>query len=119
MKKPGSVLWHTDGARCYRGYVNQTSVKHKRQQWVARRQVKLSDGDILFCYGGTCLADGVWGNLKKSIPENMNTYGSTEHERIGMYARNFAWKSRRVGKNDLFIELGKAVGRVFQSKESA
>ena len=49
----------------------------------------------------------------------MNTCRPAEHERIGMYAHNFAWKARRVGKNDLFKQLGKAVGCIFPNKESA
>ena len=111
-----AVVWHTDGARCYRSYMNSTSVKHRRKQWVARRLVKMAEGDILFCHVGTCALGGLWAHMKSNIPASMHTYTDEDQARISMYAHAYAWNARRLGIVDLFAEIGTSVGKVFSYK---
>ena len=103
------LIWHTDGARCYRHLPLNTRVKHSRKIWTAVRQLELSDGDVLTCYGGTELQDGLWTHLKKHIPHTMNTNCDGSLAKIEQWAKVWAWRHRRSGIVDLFCELGEAV----------
>ena len=107
-------MYGIDGARRYRRYWGATTIKHQRQQWVARREHKLQGGNALNYYGGTCLANGVWSRLKSHVPATMNTYAPEDQAWLEMYAHTFAWKARRARKSDLFPKLGLAVSRDFK-----
>ena len=103
------LIWHSDGARCYRNLKHHTSVKHKRKQWVAVRQLKLANGDTLCCYGGTELQDGLWKHVKHHIPKTMNTASPQSEQNIGKRVSFWAWRYRRAHQLDMFAELGASV----------
>jgi hypothetical protein len=106
---PEALVWHTDGARCYRHLPCRTSVKHAKKIWSAVRKVKLSEDDVLVCYGGTQLQDGLWSHLKNAIPRTLNTAQELSIDTLNKYASCWVWKFRRSVSLDLFSELGATV----------
>jgi hypothetical protein len=106
---PEALVWHTDGARCYRHLPCRTSVKHAKKIWSAVRKVKLSEDDVLVCYGGTQLQDGLWSHLKNAIPRTLNTAQELSIDTLNKYASFWVWKFRRSVSLDLFSELGATV----------
>ena len=103
------LIWHTDGARCYRRLPLNTRVKHVKKIWVAVRQLVLEDGDVMVCYGGTQLQDGLWAHLKDTVPKTMNTNTDNAEDNMHNWVAFWAWKYRRNDIQDLFSELGAAV----------
>ena len=103
------LIWHTDGARCYRHLDNNTRVKHSKRQWVAVKDLVLKGGDVLCCYGGTQLQDGLWTHMKGYVPTTMNTYTAEAQENIQKWVHHWAWRYRRPSCADMFLELGSAV----------
>ena len=105
----GVLVWHTDGARCYRCIHHNTRVKHAKKIWCAAKKLTLDTGDVLCCYGGTQLQDGLWTHLKRHIPTTMNTYTETARKQIEKWSLYWAWRHRRAHSADMFCELGSSV----------
>ena len=106
--KKNELIWHTDGARCYRHLPKVTQVKHCKKQFVAVKKLDLKDKGTLFCYGGTQLQDGLWHHVKHHIPATANTSLKT----IAKYVAAWNWRYRRSQSADLFQELGRSVAAV-------
>ena len=104
------IVWHSDGARCYRHLKNNTRVKHAKKIWTAVRKLALGGGDFLCCYGGTQLQDGLWCHLKRHIPTTANTSSQNNQTQLNKWAYWWVWRFRRSHVLDMFSELGKAVG---------
>ena len=104
-----AVIWHSDGARCYRRLPLNTRVKHFRKQWVKICKLALSDGSVLACYGGTELQDGLWKHLKHRIPTQLSTIDSLSTGTLEKWAHEWAWRYRRGDQACLFSELGLTV----------
>ena len=103
------LIWHTDGARCYRRLENHTKVKHARRIWATVKTLTLSGGDVLCCYGGTQLQDGLWSHVKNVVPTTMNTYSKESQEQLENWVHFWAWRYRRASCPDMFLELFLAV----------
>ena len=103
------VIWHSDGARCYRKYPHTTAVTHWRKQWVAVKKVKLGDGDVRLTFGGTELQDGLWTHLKQCLPRALKTSSDEARETIDRWVAYWSWRYRRGGVICMFTELGAAV----------
>ena len=103
------IIWHTDGARCYRSMKRSTRVKHSRKIWCAVRKVKMSKNNILLCYGGTQLQDGLWKHLKGRIPSQMSTGEPGSRSAIKKRVALWAWRYRRGNSLDMYSELGVSV----------
>jgi hypothetical protein len=112
MRNPSKVIWHTDGARCYRHHKNNTRVKHSRRVYASARKVELSNGDVLMCYGGTQLQDGLWKHLGDHVPGNMNTGSDKMQKQLAKWVAYWAWRFRRASCLDMFAELGATVAAV-------
>ncbi|CAK0893438.1 unnamed protein product [Prorocentrum cordatum] len=103
------LIWHTDGARCYRRLENHTKVKHAKRIWATVKTLTLSGGDVLCCYGGTQLQDGLWSHVKNVVPTTMNTYSKESQAQLENWVHFWAWRYRRASCPDMFLELGSAV----------
>jgi hypothetical protein len=77
--------------------------------WLRHLELDDDDGDVLCCYGGTQLQDGLWSHLKKHTPTTVNTNTEEAEHNINLWAGYWAWRYRRVHCVDLFCELGGAV----------
>ena len=108
----GSAIWHSDGARCYRHLQYQTRVNHKKKVWVAVRTLALRGGDVLVCYGGTQLQDGLTAHLKSSIANTMHTGHADDLQNLARRVAVRAWRYRRSHCQDMFAELGSSVSCV-------
>ena len=72
----------------------------------------METGDVLVCYGGTQLQDGLWKHLKNHVPQQLSTNGDEKRARIAKYLAYWAWRYRRASVADMFHELGNAVAAV-------
>jgi hypothetical protein len=103
------TIWHTDGARCYRHLKTNTRVKHSKRIYAAVRKLKLQDGEVLVCYGGTQLQDGLWKHLGDSVPQTMNTRSDAMKAKLEQWMHYWAWRFRRASCKDMFVELGATI----------
>ena len=111
------LIWHTDGARCYRRLPLNTRVKHYKKMWTAVKRLVLDDGDVLVCYGGTELQDGLWTHMKKAVPLTMTTSTDGAEGNLEAWVAFWAWKHRRAHVPDMFSELGAAVQAAREADE--
>ncbi|CAK0892727.1 unnamed protein product, partial [Prorocentrum cordatum] len=103
------LIWHTDGARCYRRLMNHTKVKHAKRIWATVKTLTLSGGDVLCCYGGAQLQGGLWSHVKNVAPATMNTRSSESKDQLENWVHFWAWRYGRASCPDMFLELGSAV----------
>jgi hypothetical protein len=117
MRNPKKVIWHTDGARCYRHHENNTRVKHAKRIYACAGKLQLSNGDVLMCYGGTQLQDGLWKHLGDHIPKNMNTGSGEQQKQLAKWVAYWAWRFHRASCLDMFAELGATVAAVRKDQD--
>jgi hypothetical protein len=112
MAGRGKTVWHADGARCYRHQPQNTRVKHCKRIYCSVRKLKMLSGEVLVCYGGTQLQDGLWKHLKSHVPSTMNTSSAHMRAKLDKWVAYWAWRYRRASKVDMFRELGHTIASV-------
>ena len=93
-------------------------MKHAKKVWSKVSKVDLGDDDVLVCYGGTQLQDGLWSNLKGRTPTKMNTSEDYDRDNLETWVAFWAWRYRRSLSVDLFAELGATVAACREAGEA-
>ncbi|CAK0819258.1 unnamed protein product [Prorocentrum cordatum] len=86
----------------WRKKLSRGVMTHSKDEWCVVNSIRLHSASgtsrVVKLKHGTGCVDGCWSEMKQAIPQSLK---SVEHDKMALYVKSWAWRTRRQGDNCL------------------